>query len=58
MTFDRIILAIAAALLLGGSILIDAPSEHELAQATAHDLQDAKAAAARDSKRVAAELTK
>jgi hypothetical protein len=58
MTFDRIILAIAAALLLGGSILIDGPSESDMEQAVAADLQDAKAAAARDAKRVSAELAK
>ena len=41
-------LAVSAVLILGSSYLLDGPSEAEIAQRTALDLQDARNQAARD----------
>ena len=41
-------LALSAVLILGSSYLLDGPSEAEIAQRTALDLQDARNQAARD----------
>jgi hypothetical protein len=51
------VLTLGIAALLGASHLLDGRSEAEMAEAVAADLQDAKAAAARQSGEVKRELT-